>query len=646
MCGIAGVVCFDAPGICADSLLHLSTGLVHRGPDDHGFMAWSPAGGARSSKHHGIAERQLLGLATRRLSIIDLSAMGGQPMATDDSRYWIAYNGEVYNYVELRSELERLGERFSSSSDTEVVLRALKRWGRAALSRFVGMFALAFFDADTGELLLARDHFGIKPLYVVRTPSALFFASEIPPLLKFLSPAPMVNARRALAYLRFGRSDESDETMIDGIESVRPGHTVSVRTSAKEVGPQAPFWELRVPDTIEVSFSEAASIAREKFLRNIELHLRADVPVGACLSGGVDSSACVAAMRFVKGSALDLHTFTYAAGERQIDETQWASIVSQSAGTQAHSVAGSAEDLGREIDGLIRIQGEPFATTSIYAQHLVFRLVSRSGIKVVLDGQGADEILGGYALFLAARTASAIRRGHLLEGLSLAMAARGKGGFAQAPFVAAQYLLPQTLQTLFRRAMGRELAPLWIDQHWRKARLTSASPKVQGNDLLRSELRGSLTGTLRALLRYEDRNSMAFSVESRLPFLTVDLVEFFLALPEDYLISSRGTTKAVFREAMRGIVPDRILDRRDKISFQTPESAWMRQLNSWAERILGSEMARQCRLVDFDIARKEWSRAIDNSRHYRSWMWRWLNLIRWAEINSLAWPEVHSDARD
>jgi asparagine synthase (glutamine-hydrolysing) len=645
MCGIAGVVCFGAPGVCADSLLHLSTGLVHRGPDDHGFMGWSPAEGARSSKYHTIAERQLLGLATRRLSIIDLSTTGAQPMATDDGRYWIAYNGEVYNYVELRSELERLGDRFRSTSDTEVVLHALKRWGRGALSRFVGMFALAFFDADTGELLLARDHFGIKPLYVVRTSSTLFFASEIAPLLKFVSPTPMVNARRALAYLRFGRSDESDETMIDGIESVRPGHTVSIRITSNEVGPQAPFWELRVPDAVELSFSEAAAIVREKFLRNIDLHLRADVPVGACLSGGVDSSACVAAMRYVKGAALDLHTFTYSAGELHIDETQWALIVSQAAGTRTHTVAGSAEDLAREIDSLIQIQGEPFATTSIYAQHLVFRLVSATGVKVVLDGQGADEMLGGYALFLAARIASAIRRGHLLEGMSLARAARKKGGFAQAPLVAAQYLLPQILQKPLRRAMGRELVPPWIDRHWRDARSASASPKVDRRDILRSELRMSLAGTLRALLRYEDRNSMAVSVESRLPFLTVDLVEFFLALPEEYLISSGGTTKAVFREAMRGIVPDSILDRRDKISFQTPEFAWMRQLNSWAERILRSDMARQCPLVDFDTARREWTRAIGNSRHYRSWMWRWLNLIRWAEINSMGWP-ANSDAAD
>jgi asparagine synthase (glutamine-hydrolysing) len=644
MCGIAGIVRFDEPGINASMLSQLSIQLRHRGPDDHGFVGWSPCEGARVSKDASVADHRLLGLATRRLSILDLSDTGAQPMQSDDGRYWIAYNGEVYNYVELRSELEKAGCRFRSTSDTEVVLHALKRWGRPALQRLTGMFALAFFDAARGELLLARDQFGMKPLFLVRVSSGLVFSSEINPLLSAVPNLRTLNPLPALQYLRFGRSDETSETMIEGVESLQPGHTVSVRIHTKEVGAQLPYWQLNTEQRHDVSFAEAAAITREKFLRNVDTHLRSDVPVGACLSGGLDSSACVSAMRYLKGSALDIHTFTYSAGQTGIDETKWASAVSSAAHSHAHVAKGSAGDLASEVDTLIRLQGAPFATTSIYAQHVVFKLIAANGIKVVLDGQGADEMFGGYAVFLAARIASSLKTGRLLEGLGLARAARNKGGFAHAPLVAAQYLFPERIQRRLRRVIGRDIAPRWISQNWSNALVGQPKSIAHAEDLLRTELRSSLVGSLRALLRYEDRNSMAVSVESRLPFLTVDLVEFMLALPGEYLIASDGTTKAVFREAMKGIVPEAVLKRTDKISFQTPEFEWLRELSPWANRVLTSELARTCPLINFEHAERAWAESMHSSRNYRPWVWRVLNLVRWAELNSITWPTASQAA--
>jgi len=535
--------------------------------------------------------------------------------------------------------LVRMGHTFRSGSDTEVVLDALATWGRSALLRFSGMFALAFLDTETQTLLLARDQFGIKPLYFVRTRSELTFSSEITPLIGFVSSPPVANASRAFDYLRFGRCDESNETMIAGIENLRAGHTLTVSLANREIGTQEPFWRLTVPAEAQLSFDEAAKIARDKFLRNIEIHLRSDVPVGACLSGGIDSSACVAAMRYVKGDSLDVHTFTYSTGGA-LDERPWASLVAGATSSKWHVTSGSAEDLRLSIDNLIQIQGEPFATTSIYAQQLVFRLVAATGIKVVLDGQGADEMLGGYALFLAARIASALRQGHLLEAVRLARAASTKGGFRQAPLVAARYLLPDSAQRALRYVVGRELMPRWANRMLLESenKVSQVSVKVN-EDLLHAELRESLTRTLLGLLRYEDRNSMAVSVESRLPFLTVDLAEFFLALPTNYLISSDATTKAIFRQAMRGIVPDAILQRRDKISFQTPEPIWMAQLDQWASPILNSEAAVTCPLVDYSIALDVWNKALSNPRTYDPWLWRWLNLVRWAQIHGVSWPE-------
>jgi asparagine synthase (glutamine-hydrolysing) len=640
MCGIAGMIALQGTGVCANALARVSERLHHRGPDDHGFVGWSRSDGVGTSKQAAVVAGRTVGLASRRLAIIDLSDAAAQPMGNRDGRYWIVYNGEVYNYKELRCELQAAGCQFQSASDTEVVLEAFALWGSSAFARFEGMFALAILDTQSETLLLARDQFGIKPLFIVEASSTVTFASEITPLLAFVKGQPRMNSMRAFQYLRFGRSDETADTMVSGINNLMPGHTLSISLTDGTVGPQRPFWELRASERSDLSFAEAASITREKFLRNVELHLRSDVPVGACLSGGVDSSACVAAMRYVKGKELDLQTFTYSAGLSSLDETQWARIVADSAGARSHFVTASAEELTRDLDALIRTQGEPFATTSIFAQHLVFRLISDNGVKVVLDGQGADEMLGGYSLFFAARIASAARRGRLKDAWRLSRLARTKSGFRNSPMAAAQFLLPNSFQEPLRRMVGRELMPAWVNQVWFDSLAETASKgQASRPNLFQSELIGSLKGSLRALLRYEDRNSMAASVESRLPFLTPALAEFFLSLPEEYLISSDGSTKAVFRAAMRGIVPDVILDRRDKISFQTPESNWMSQLSHWAEPILTTDFARACPMLDFDKAIRAWYDALRDSRRYKPWLWRWVNLLRWAEINGIAWSE-------
>ena len=640
MCGIAGIVALPESGVCPDVLSQMSERLYHRGPDDYGFMGWSRSGGAVISKESEVVAGRSVGLASRRLAIIDLSDAAAQPMGTRDGRYWIVYNGEVYNYLELRRELQDAGCQFQSASDTEVVLEAFALWGRNAFVRFEGMFALAILDTHTETLLLARDQFGIKPLFMVEGSSGFTFASELSPLLSMVSGPPRLNPTRTFQYLRFGRSDETAETMVSGIQNLMPGHTVEVSLKDLTVGRQRPFWQLQLGESAELSFAEAVTLTRERFLRNIELHLRSDVPVGACLSGGVDSSACVAAMRYVRGSSLDLQTFTYSAGIASLDETHWAQTVANSVGARSHFVSASAQELTRDLDVLIRSQGEPFATTSIFAQHLVFRLIHETGVKVVLDGQGADEMLGGYSLFFAARIASAMRKRRFKDAWRLSRSARGKGGFGNAPMMAAQFLLPNSVQEPLRRMVGRELMPAWVNRGWVHSLAETANVgRASFPDLFQSELVGSLTGSLRALLRYEDRNSMAASVESRLPFLTPNMVDFFLSLPEEYLISPDGSTKAVFRAAMRGIVPDAILDRKDKISFQTPESNWMSQLANWAEPILTSDFARACPILDFDKAIAAWYDALKDSRRYKPWLWRWINLLRWAEINGVGWPQ-------
>ncbi len=638
MCGIAGIVrlrAAGAPAITPDELGRLSHELAHRGPDDFGFLGWRPQAALTAARDPSAAAGGRVGLVHRRLSILDTSECGAQPMVSADGRYAIVYNGEIYNYVELRAELCALGHRFRSSGDTEVLLHAWAEWGPAVLPRLEGMFAFAILDTATGTVTLARDHFGIKPLYYLIDDLGLTFASELGALVRLRATERRVDPVALFRYLRFGITDIDERTLLEGIQHLPPAHLLEIRGDGT-VGTPRRFWSLTETRRTDLSFDEAAREVRDRFLGNVERHLRSDVPVGACLSGGIDSSACVAAMRHLDPN-LELHTFSYVADDARVNEERWARIVGDHAKATMHTISPAPASLPETLDRLIATQGEPFASTSIYAQHRVFELVAQQGIKVVLDGQGADELFGGYFVYMGARLASLMRAGKYTDAVRLWRNASRRPGHGRAPLIAAQYLLPDSVQEPFRRLVRREVAPAWLDARWFAERgVEPAAHRARASrDLLRAELTHSLGGTLRGLLRYEDRNSMAYSIESRVPFLTPAFAEFALSLPEEYLISEDGTTKAVFRRAMRGIVPDAILDRADKIGFQTPEQRWMAELRPWVDRILDGEAARAIPALDHKAMLREWSAVQSDPTRYNPWVWRWINLARWVELSNV-----------
>ncbi len=307
MCGIAGVAFGEAQAGAPLAASRFLESLAHRGPDGSGWAAFTADG--LPARHCGDT-RTLL--AHRRLAILDLTRAGAQPMASPDGRFQLVFNGEIYNYLELARELEQLGHCFVSRSDTEVLLHAFMEWDTGAIRRFAGMFAFAIVDTMRNRLVLARDGFGIKPLYYTTAGGSFAFASEIKAVLTIPGVPRRGNAARAFDYLRFGLTDHTSETMFDGIRQLPPGHWMEVDLDSPAAGVPVRFWGLE-PGRIEVPFEQAARELREIFLESIRLHLRSDVPVGAALSGGVDSSAIVCAMRFVAGAGMDLHTFTYAA---------------------------------------------------------------------------------------------------------------------------------------------------------------------------------------------------------------------------------------------------------------------------------------------------------------------------------------------
>jgi asparagine synthase (glutamine-hydrolysing) len=629
MCGIAGFATKNGPRISEEVLRSTLNALEHRGPDDHGFYSHSAHehyAGRDTTRHLPNADLLLI---HRRLSILDLTSAGWQPMSSSDGDLVVVFNGEIYNYVELRQELGRKGHTFRSTSDTEVLLAAYAEWGVQALQRFVGMFAFVIFDRRTNRLLLARDFFGIKPLYFGKTNDRFGFASEIKPLVDHLDISRRVNPTRLFYYLRFGMSDHGEETLFADVRQVPSAHYVWINLSDLSIEEPVRYWQIEPIADDELPFDEAVTTVREMFLRNVELHMRSDVPLGAALSGGIDSSAIVAAMRHVGGPAAQLHLFSYVPEDESISEEKWIDCAAKASGGILHKVRASSATLSSELSDVMRHHGEPTATGSIYAQHHVFRAAREEGITVMLDGQGADEILGGYRHYFGARLASMVRRRQLRKAYSFLNEISKFSDVSKwsALLNMADHMLPGQLQQPLRRLIGKDVTPDWLNDRWFRDRGVQFTPVkyTTEKDVLHSCLARAIQERgLAHLLRYEDRNSMAFSVESRVPFLTPDLVTFVLSLPEEYLISDTGTSKYVFREAMRGLVPDAILDRRDKVGFETPEQAWIASQAEWVQHELESETSHSIQALNHEYTRSD-------SPHGRRGMnvWRSLSLIEW-----------------
>jgi asparagine synthase (glutamine-hydrolysing) len=607
MCGITGLVSREPSAALVEETSRRLAALVHRGPDDAGMLVFEPRASSLCAIDRD-GHRQPLTppvhdagwanvvLGSRRLAIIDLSPSGHQPMLSADGRYAVVLNGEIYNYVELRRELETRGRHFRSRSDTEVLLTAFAEWDIACLPRLVGMFAFAILDLTQGRLVLARDPFGIKPLYYVARHGALAFASELPPLLSALAGDVRATPQRVHDYLDSGVTDHGADTMYAGVQALPAAHYAIVQLAHPEQVDPVQYWRPDLTQTLELSFADAARQLRDLFLESVALHLRSDVQVGVLLSGGVDSSSVTLAMRTVGGPHLDIHTFSYIGDYGARSEEPWIDSANRAAGAIPHKLRLHPAEWAGDLPALLTAHGEPFRTPAVYAQYRLCRLARDAGVKVLLSGQGSDELLAGYRYFWAARIASFLRHGRLAQ--SAAMMRRLSGARQRGD--------PSTSGTLLRglgmalptswihaalRVSGRSYRP-WISRDWgRRHRLAPRTPwwsGVRGRHVLREALWLALaTRSIPGQLRYQDRNSMAHSLEERVPFLTPRLAEFLLALPEQYLLGTDGSSKLVFRAAMRGIVPDDILDRTDKVGFEVPIQVWLPYLAS-LDRLLDS----------------------------------------------------------
>jgi asparagine synthase (glutamine-hydrolysing) len=625
MCGIAGGI-WSKSQVNVVNLESALEKIKHRGPDGNGQYIYDSGD-------------VVVGIGHRRLSIIDLSSLGHQPMHSIDGKWSIVFNGEIYNYLEIAKELRGLGVVLQSDSDTEVLLYAWSLWGKNCLKRLEGMFAFVILDRVNNLLTCVRDAFGIKPFFYFFDNKSFLFGSEISVINELLGRNSTLNYQTAYNYLVHGDYDSSSETFFENINHLPPAHLLEIELNKFSKVKLERWWK---PETIEqksINFEDAVNQVREIFLHNVKLHLRSDVPIGSALSGGLDSSAIVCAMRYLEPN-MPIHTFSYVATGSGSNEEKWVDIINKHVGAIPHKVSISPNDLINDLDDMIKTQGEPFGSTSIYAQYRVYKMAKEAGVTVTLDGQGADEMLAGYDGYPGHRLKSLLEQNRIFDSIKFLNNWSNFPGRSKS--IALKYLVSElssgSLYELLRKIDGRPSVPIWLNSKplldkgvkLNKPRYASHAD-LPGRRVI-EELALSLSGRgLTWLLRHGDRNSMRFSLESRVPFLTTDLVNLLLSMPEEYLISPEGETKYIFRKAMRGIVPDSVLNRKDKIGFETPEKELLLSMGP----LLNDWIPNDFNLPFLNIARikHEINDVINGRKAYDKKIWRWLNFIRWAKYN-------------
>ena len=566
MCGLAGALHRD-PGTRDEIVLgRMMASLSHRGPDDEGSLTV----GAATMLH-------------RRLSILDTSPAGHQPMCSEDGALAILHNGEIYNFLELADELAARGHRFVTKTDTEVILAAYREWGADCFRHFNGIWAIALWDAREEALLLSRDHFGIKPLFIADAGGDLYFASEIKALLQ----VPAVDRRPEPAAMRDflveGVVDHSDRTFFRGVRRVPAAHVlICTREGRRSVRYWDPPALADDASTAAVQGDDAlADELRQRLVDAVALQLRSDVPLGSCLSGGLDSSTVVslaAGLRDGRLAAKRQHAerdrlpqlaFFAEFREPGIDERRYVDDVVSATGIELRTVTPTAEEFADSLPIVLDHQDEPFASASIVVQYHVMKLARESGVTVLLDGQGADELFAGYPPFIESRIGGAVRRGHLA-----ALRPDGSIRADQLPRILRYALLGAGRRPGW---LGGMATPAWLGEVARTGGTLWETRTPPPGTVLAQRLWQQITGDgLPALLRYEDRNSMAFGIEARVPFLDAPLVEFALGLPDRLKITG-GRRKVILQRAARGFVPESVLGRRDKIAFAAPQARWLRE---------------------------------------------------------------------
>jgi asparagine synthase (glutamine-hydrolysing) len=567
MCGIAGIIRLNKKPIRQSKLKTMTEALVHRGPDGEG---------------HWLNQKCNVGFGHRRLSIIDLTESASQPMHYSDSRLTITYNGEIYNYIEIKKELKSKGYKFITSSDTEVILASYHYWGKNCLARFDGMFAFAIWDEFSQETFCARDRFGEKPFFYYQNPEEIVFASEMKAIFS-IGISKEVKEDRLFNYIAHNQREDfrhPESTFYKNIHQLEPGHYLIISSENKNIE-KVKYWNLNTNTNFHITFNEAVEQFYNLFETSIKRRLRSDVAVGSSLSGGLDSSFIVSLIQKCKPENQKQFTFSARYKDYDQDEGEFIDALVKKYDIKSYATWPSDLNMINEIDKIFHHQEEPFGSSSVVAQWEVMKLAKEMGVTVLLDGQGADEILAGYNGFYPIYHSELLGKNPLLFLKEYKAFKNLHGGYpnktSAISLLAFKSFFPSFFIPLLKiksKLLNHNSLHLKdINRDFLIEHVNKPLPYVAQNNLNQSMKFNLLQKGLGELLRKGDRNAMAFSVETRLPYLNHDLVEFLFTLPSSFKINS-GWSKYLLRKSMEPHVPKKITWRKSKIGFATPQKKW------------------------------------------------------------------------
>ncbi|MBN2374632.1 asparagine synthase (glutamine-hydrolyzing) [bacterium] len=632
MCGITGIINIDRIPVNRDLIKTMNDIIHYRGPDHYSFYFDDENG---------------VGFGHRRLSIIDLSPSGNQPMSNEDKTIWITYNGEIYNYLELKEDLKAKGIPFKSKSDTEVILKAYEEWGDDCVRHFNGMWSFAVWDKNKKRLFCSRDRLGIKPFYYFYDGKVFVFASEIKQILMHPGYKSGVNMDALFDYLAFGRFNISEETFYENIYQLMGGNSLYLDLSGDNPRLNIiKYWDINLESKCNaLTDQEYAEGFYNEFSRSVKLRLRSDVAVGSCLSGGLDSSSivCVANKQMKEsGKGYTQKAFSVCYENNAFDEREFIEEVKKVTDIESFCIFPQPDDLQKEIKDAIWHLDGPTINGSVYSQRRLFKAANEHGVKVMLDGQGGDEVLAGYHEYFWPYLLNLLSEFRFLKFFSEVCFLKKNHG----------YSIPSTIERLFRNSglytknrckYLKLLKKEFYNNRKKRSIASEFNQKRFCNERLKNTLYRLIKYTnIPQLLHYEDRNSMAFSVESRVPFLDYRLVEYAFSLPDDQKIRD-GTTKYVLRKALSGILPEKIIQRQDKIGFVSPDIRWLTgPLKDYFFELLDSRAAKDLNIFHTEKVK----RFFDNDKkraRYNLIFWRIIGAIVWYDnmINNYI-PGIHS----
>lgn len=592
--------------------------IKHRGPDDGDFLRFDSTLGPIFMGH-------------RRLSIVDVSSAGHQPMKDKIHALWITYNGEIYNYKNLRHELEGFGHQFVTNTDTEVILKSYIQWGESCLHKFSGMFSFVIYDQKSEHIFVARDPFGIKPLYYYQKGKFLAFASEIKQFTCLKDFERRIHKKRAYDFLKNGIFDHRDDTLFDEVKQIRGGEYsfISLKDFKKEnVFGIKKWYFLPHPDSIQMPFKDAIDQFREKFKQSVQEHLMSEVPVGFCLSGGLDSSSIVCMADYLKNTK-ELVTISACYNDKIFDEREFIKAVIDKTNCTSHFIFPKESNLLSEIKKITWHQDEPFGSMSIFAQWSVFKEAHKNGLKVMLDGQGADEQLAGYLFMIPHYMKWLLTRRQYIDFANF---------FINFSISEPSFVL-RSLQRLFSKK--NNLKELMINKNYfleNEENYSTEKNALKYLNIKTSSDVGTLCSAyvqsihLPMLLHYEDRNSMAHSIEARVPFLDPKLVELSIGLGNSYKYKN-GYTKILIREAMKDILPLKIYKRKSKLGFSVPETRWIRGvLKNFTKNSVDKVCHKFPDFFDKSSLMDYLEKSLSGSQHFDFTLWRIVSFGEWSDM--------------